>query len=79
MKKVLVVALAVASMAVASPAEAGPHMPRPCKYEDSNNCFWDARHMGNGRGKSFIVNRAGEVTYISHRRAHRMLVIAHNC
>lgn len=76
--KILLATLAVATMMVASPAEARP-MPRPCKYEDSNNCFWDARHMGNGSGRSFLVNREGKVTYISHRRAHWMLVAAHNC
>lgn len=27
----------------------------PCKYEDSNNCYWDADKRGNGRGTSFVV------------------------
>lgn len=28
---------------------------KPCEYEDSMNCYWNARSMGNGRGDSFIV------------------------
>ena len=27
----------------------------PCPVEDSNNCFWDARQRGNGKGESFYV------------------------
>jgi hypothetical protein len=27
---------------------------RPCVYEDSQNCWWDAGKMGNGRGTSFV-------------------------
>lgn len=30
---------------------------RPCAYEDSNNCRWDATTAGNGAGHSFIVRR----------------------
>jgi hypothetical protein len=26
----------------------------PCAQEDSVNCYWDARVMGNGTGESFI-------------------------
>lgn len=26
----------------------------PCKMEDSRNCYWDARHRGNGKGRSFF-------------------------
>lgn len=44
-----------------------------CKYEDSNNCVWDAKHMGNGEGKSFKVSRKGNVTYITHKRARHLL------
>lgn len=47
---------------------------RPCKFEDSRNCVWDARHMGKGQGKSFVVTRKGKVIKVSHRLAHRMLV-----
>jgi hypothetical protein len=25
----------------------------PCAAEDSTNCYWDARTMGNGQGDSY--------------------------
>jgi len=28
---------------------------RPCRFEDSNNCYWDARAHGNGKGRSFVT------------------------
>jgi hypothetical protein len=34
----------------------------PCPTEDSDNCYWDALAMGNGRGDSFVVE-GGVVTY----------------
>lgn len=45
---------------------------KPCEYEDSTNCVWDARHMGNGIGRSFVNDR-GHITYVSHRAAHTLL------
>lgn len=27
---------------------------RPCVYEDSSDCFWDARKRGNHKGRSFV-------------------------
>lgn len=33
-----------------------------CITEDSDNCYWDAQTMGNGKGRSFTVIN-GEVTY----------------
>lgn len=34
----------------------------PCPAEDSDNCHWDAKHQGNGKGRSFTsIN--GVVTY----------------
>jgi hypothetical protein len=35
-------------------------------------CVWDARHMGNGQGRSFRINRAGELKRLSHARAHAL-------
>jgi hypothetical protein len=35
-------------------------------------CVWDAVHMGNGQGRSFRINRAGELKYLSHERAHTL-------
>ncbi|WP_182524875.1 hypothetical protein [Nocardioides dongkuii] len=50
-----------------------PGNARPCRYEDSRLCVWDARHRGNGRGHSFAADRRGRVHPISHRTAHRAL------
>jgi hypothetical protein len=33
-----------------------------CQTEDSDDCYWDAATMGNGEGRSFIVE-SGVVTY----------------
>lgn len=32
-------------------------MTRPCPYEDSANCFWDAGSMGDGAGHSFFAHK----------------------
>lgn len=36
-------------------------------------CVWDARHFGDGQGRSFVIRKGGKIAYISHKRAHRML------
>lgn len=36
-------------------------------------CVYDARHLGNGQGTSFIIRRDGEVVHVTHKRAHRLL------
>jgi len=81
MKKIALAALTTALLAVGVPAQAyggwqemlQPGNARPCKYEDSKNCVWDARHMGNGQGRSFAVDRRNRVHYITHRTAHRAI------
>jgi hypothetical protein len=46
---------------------------RPCAAEDSAGpCVWDARHRGNGRGRSFMVLPGERVAYLSHRGAHEL-------
>lgn len=54
----------------------------PCRDDSGSSrrrvCVWDARHMGNGRGRSFYAYRnafGGDpvIRYVSHRRAHRAL------
>ena len=52
----------------------------PCRFEDGSGqapgCVWDARHRGNGIGRSFIVTRVGDretFTYVTHRQAHRLV------
>lgn len=57
----------------ALPADAAVKNWKPCKYEDSKNCVWDAKHRGNGKGRSFICSKKGKITFISHKRAHRLL------
>ena len=36
-----------------------PWLNRPCKWEDSIQCYWNAGTMGNGRGHSFYAIRLG--------------------
>ncbi|ATI18850.1 hypothetical protein SEA_DIANE_66 [Streptomyces phage Diane] len=42
------------------------HLPtRPCADDgDDRNCYWDAAKRGNGKGYSYYVDRAGNVTYL---------------
>jgi hypothetical protein len=37
---------------------------KPCKTEDSINCYWDAGVRGNGKGRSFWTGRDGKVHYL---------------
>lgn len=47
---------------------------RPCYEGDEvGACVWDARHMGNGAGRSYLIQRDGDKMWITHRRAHRLL------
>lgn len=74
MKKfIAILALAAAaSLIQVQSADAGRHtIATVCKHEDSHNCVWDAKHSGNGQGRSFI-DRHGKVTFISHRAAHAL-------
>lgn len=61
----------VAFGGTAHAATARPH--KPCVYEDSSWCVWDAVHMGNGGGRSYWSDRHGRTHYVSHRTAHRLL------
>lgn len=62
-------------IAYAAPSDA--RILAPCRYEDGSGqraaCVWDGRHMGNGNGRSYIVRKSGDVTYVTHKRAHRLL------
>jgi hypothetical protein len=78
LRSILTTALAV--IATASPAAAVTDKWRPCEYEDGSSqrrCVWDARHMGNGVGRSLIIFRGGtareRIVYISHRKAHWLM------
>lgn len=54
-------------------AAPSPSWLRPCPAEDSVSCIWDARHRGNGEGRSFIADRDGDVRFLPHRVAHHLL------
>ena len=70
------VALTISVALTAGPAAASPEseVKGPCKYEDSVSCVWDARHMGNGQGRSFWTDAGGHIHFISHHRAHVLMV-----
>lgn len=83
--RITLAALAVATLtvgAVQGRADAAPHTQLPaCKFEDGSGqratCVWDARHRGNGEGRSYIAitpRTGGDDIFIriSHRRAHRL-------
>lgn len=46
----------------------------PCESEDQEYgpCLWDARTMGNGSGRSFIVEEDGSVSYLRWRDAREL-------
>lgn len=76
-----IIAMTIAALLTAPSADAA--VWKPCRYEDGSGqarCVWDGRHMGNGQGRSYIVRRTGDrlqheqITYVSHRRAHQLLV-----
>jgi hypothetical protein len=48
---------------------------RPCRTETQpqGKCFWDAKHMLPAEGRSYIRQADGDIKFITHRRAHRLL------
>ena len=46
----------------------------PCESEDQEYgpCLWDARTMGNGQGRSFVVEEDGSVSYLRWRDAREV-------
>lgn len=55
------------------PTQYAQWMKRPCPYEDSANCFWDAGNMGDGQGHSFFAHKYDDgdlcVAYTQHAYA----------
>lgn len=45
----------VAALAVLVGAALGVGAMPPCLSEDSTGCYWNARTMGNGEGRSFVA------------------------
>jgi hypothetical protein len=72
-KRTLVAALLAAGLNTGAPLG---HLPA-CKYEDGSGqkaCVWDAKHMGNGSGRSGVHISFGDVWVpVSHKTAHRLL------
>ena len=67
--------MAVATADRADAAKPDPHRMAACAAEDGGPvlpCVWDARHRGNGAGRSFVVRRDESVRYVTHRRAHKL-------
>lgn len=68
MGRTIIASLAAAVAFTATPAVAeAPEVPRvqkwmvtPCQSEDSVGCYWDAKRMGNGEGRSFYTFRLGK-------------------
>ena len=80
--KTMLATLVLSGALISAPAGAAdPVFPRGLPHAPSEDacygkrCVWDAKHQGNGRGKSLILTRSkGEYIgkVISHRRAHRL-------
>lgn len=58
----------------------GPMVQPPCWDEDGGGqraCIWDARHRGNGMGKSVLIRHGGTdravVRDLTHRQAHHAI------
>ena len=61
-----------------APAASYPvHRQYPdCAQEDSTACLWDARHMGDGFGDSFVASvRVGHRHYYRHAIVHQLRLV----
>lgn len=64
----------IAEALLAAALLSGPQY-HACPYEDSLRCVWDAKHMGNGSGTSFVSGTdEGRRTHVRHRIAHNVWV-----
>ena len=50
---------AIAAGTASAEAPSPKWLTRPCPYEDSVNCYWDAGVQGDGGGHSFFAVRVG--------------------
>lgn len=57
---VLGFALALSPVAAGQAPDGPRWQTRPCKEEDSNNCYWNAQTQGDGMGHSFYAVRVGK-------------------
>ena len=71
---VMAVAIVAGTFAAAPDADSRPARPSvACPTEDSTWCVRDARHSGNGQGRSYWVDRSSVPHFVSHATAHRMI------
>lgn len=69
-----------AATAAAPTAHARPLEPCPTDEATGHACVWDAQHMGNGTGHSFLVppgtpqHPDGRIIRLTHREAHRLII-----
>lgn len=65
----------ISSPEVATAQTGGRNLIEPCIHEDGSGqakCFWFAKKMGNGKGRSLIIHNLGDkemVQIISHKKA----------
>ena len=69
----MILALAVAALVIPPTQQPVEHPWRACAHEDSTRCVWDARHQGNGEGRSLLARKDGRITYIPHSAAHQLV------
>lgn len=53
----------------------GPRVTKSCGGEGGPEffpCAYDARHEGNGRGRSYVLKHNGDSVYVPHWVAHRL-------
>ena len=78
MRTVSVLVVAAAATLSFSPAADAAKPVRhmvSCVAEDGGPvlpCVWDGKHRGNGKGKSFVVRKNGDIDYVTPRRAHKL-------
>jgi hypothetical protein len=76
---IMIVATAITAALLVGPQPGVGELPA-CKYDDGSGsrsvaCVWDARHMGNGEGKSFVaikINKERLIVRVSHKVAHAL-------
>lgn len=90
MKRIFAAAAILAGLLLPSPASAAPEFGPPPLFpnglpkainedrcvEGAKRCVWDAKHRGNGKGRSYILTRyRGEylVFPIWHWEAHELI------
>lgn len=67
-------ALTAGAIVAAPDAESRPARPHTaCQTEDSTWCVRDAKHSGNGKGRSYWVDRSSVPHFVTHATAHALI------